>query len=337
MEEILKYRSPIYGFLALWIVFFHIESTVGLPWDVPVFSSLIKCGNICVDVFLFFSGYCCCLSFKRNPQVVSFYKKRFIRVVLPYLILAIPFYSWKTITHYQGLSLGKHILFFILDISGASLWTSEVLTTWFVTAIIVFYLVSPFIVFLSESTKSCIKTCIILILIYIIGMIAIHSFFPGAYRKGCIAFTRFPVFCIGSLCASFSLLPNPNKKVCLYSGVFILVFLGILPAYTILNTLHARREFYWLIYIVFTVPLTYFLYAVIRLTPPSLLRFLSFCGTISLEIYIVHIMIRNVLVWYSITPRLGYWLYLVLPLISIPISFFVYILAHRARQSLSIN
>lgn len=337
MGEVLKYRSPLYGFLALWIIVFHIESTVGLPWNIPVLSPLIQCGNICVDVFLFISGYCCCLSFKKNQDLFSFYKRRVIRVVIPYLILAVPFYLWKTITHYSAFSFGKRSLLFLTDIFGLSLWTNGVLTTWFVTAIILFYLVFPFVFYISSRTQSFIKAFIILALVYCFGIFIIHALFPGVYRKGCIAITRFPVFCLGSLCAFFPFLPNPNKRIALTSSILILLFLGIIPIRSILDSIHANREFYWFVYIVFTIPLVYCLYTFIRFTPPFFRRFLSFCGEISLELYLVHILIRNVLVWYSLTALLGYWFYLILPLVSIPIAYCVSVWANKFRQTLSID
>lgn len=298
-----------------------------------MFSPLIQCGNICVDVFFFISGYCCCLSYKKNPNLFQFYKRRMTRVVLPYLILAVPFYFWKAITHYSAFSFGRRVLLFLADVSGLSLWTNEVLTTWFVTAIVLFYLAFPFVFYISSRTQSCIKAFILLALVYCFGVIVIHTFFPGVYRKGCIAITRFPVFCLGVVCAFYSLLPNPNKRIALISSFFILLFLGIFPIRSILDSAHAGREFYWLVYIVFTIPLIY----CIRFTPLFLLRFLSFCGVISLELYLVHILIRNVLVWYSITPLLGYWLYLILPSVSIPIACGVSVSANRIRHALSID
>lgn len=335
MEEILKYRKPLYGLLALWIIIFHIESTVGLPCDIPIITSLIQSGNICVDVFLIISGYCCCLSYKSKPSPGIFYERRFLRVALPYLILAIPFYLWKTLTHYQEFSLSKRILFFGLDLSGISLFTNGVLTTWFVTAIILFYFLFPIVFYIVEKAKSWFTASLVLVLIYVIIMIVIHSLIPGVYRKGGIAFTRFPIFCIGSICAYYSLLPVPKKKACILSSLFILLFLGLIPVRNLLDALNAGREFYWLIYILFTIPLTYSLYALIRVIPSGIKDFLSFCGVISLELYIVHIIIRNVLVWYSITPQLGFWLYLLLPLVSIPIAFCVFNISNRIRDILS--
>ena len=84
--KILQNRNEIYGFCALWIMVFHIEKQVGLPWHIPFFTPFIQMGNAGVDVFMLLSGYCLCLSFARNPDWKSFYKKRVVRVVLPYLI-----------------------------------------------------------------------------------------------------------------------------------------------------------------------------------------------------------------------------------------------------------
>lgn len=337
MEEILKYRSALYGFLALWIIIFHIESTVGLPLNIPVLSPLIQSGNICVDVFFFFSGYCCCLSYKRKPKLLYFYKRRFVRIVLPYLILAIPFYLWKAFTHYQDLPFRKQLLLFSLDLSGLSLWTNEVLTTWFVTTIVLFYLLFPIVFYISARTKRFITSSLVIAVAYIIGMLLLQSFFPGIYRKGCIAFTRFPIFCIGSLCAYYSLLPKPNKAVCFFSFAFIIILLGFFPVRFFLDSIHAGREWYWLIYILFTIPLVYSIFALLKVLPSWITVFLAFCGVMSLELYIVHILIRNVLVWYNTTQFLEYWLYLLLPLISIPVAYCVSALSNRIRHAFPID
>ncbi len=296
---------------------------------------MIQAGNICVDVFLFISGYCCCLSFKKNPDIIHFYERRFGRLLIPYLILAIPFYLWKTITHFNT-SLVNHAYLFFIDISGFSLWTNGTITTWFVTAIALFYIAFPFLYLLFNKFKSAIIPVLILISLYVLGMISIHSMFPGVYRHGGIALTRFPIFCLGAVCSYYSILPNPSKRVLLLSGVLVLDFLGICPIRGILDHLNATREFYWLSYILFTIPLTYVLYLFIRLLPLRIKGFVSFCGGISLELYIVHILIRNCLVWYSVPNRMGYWLYLFLPLISIPFAYFVSIVSRMIRTKLSV-
>lgn len=66
MESVLKYRNQIYGFLALWILFFHgylrvdVSSILNKSVLIKGIFNFLNIGNCGVDVFLFLSGFCLC-------------------------------------------------------------------------------------------------------------------------------------------------------------------------------------------------------------------------------------------------------------------------------------
>ena len=124
MKEILKYRNQIYGLCAIWIVLFHIQRRLGFP-EVPILTPLLKMGNAGVDVFMFLSGYCLCLSFKRNNDLGRYFKKRVMRVVVPYLVIAIPYFLYKSFFIKSSLSLFAQCKSFFIDLAGVSFWIAS--------------------------------------------------------------------------------------------------------------------------------------------------------------------------------------------------------------------
>ena len=123
MDIVLKYRNEIYGFLALWILFFHIEGNVGMPINIPLITPFLQKGNSAVDVFMFLSGFCLCLSLRREFDLKKFYTKRFKRVVISYLIISIPFFIWKSFEEFSS----NRMAHFLYDLSGLSFWFNKCL------------------------------------------------------------------------------------------------------------------------------------------------------------------------------------------------------------------
>ena len=140
MDRVLNYRAEIFGFLIIWIVVFHIERVVGLPIYLPIITPFIQRGNCAVDIFMFLSGFCLCLSLNREYSLKKFYVKRFKRVVISYLLVAIPFFIWKSLEEFSTIRIAH----FFFDFSGLSFWFRGCQNTWFVHAILAFYIITPF-------------------------------------------------------------------------------------------------------------------------------------------------------------------------------------------------
>lgn len=195
MEIVLKYRNEIYGFLALWIIFFHIERVIGLPLKIPIITQFIQRGNCAVDVFIFLSGFCLCLSLKRNRNLISFYKKRFIRVTIPYLVIATPFFVWKSIEEFSSFRLAH----FFFDLSGLSFWLKGCQNAWFVHAIIVFYIITPLLFTIVRKGVLISFLCLSFMYILILGA---YHYFPISHYS-IVAWSRLPIFFIGIVMAYY--------------------------------------------------------------------------------------------------------------------------------------
>ena len=133
LNVISQERSGVFGLAILWIMLFH--SSLRFDWP-PL--HLIKATGYCgVDVFLFLSGIGLYYSMENDPSPAHFYKKRALRVLLPYAVVAV-FYE-------GGRCLLGHITpaETMANVTFVSYWRDGVQTYWFIAAIVVFYAVYP--------------------------------------------------------------------------------------------------------------------------------------------------------------------------------------------------
>lgn len=310
MDLVLKYRSEIYGVLALWIVFFHIEGGVGCPIYIPLLSSFIQRGNCAVDIFLFLSGFCLCLSLKKSFRIKRFYINRFKRVIISYLIISIPFFIWKCMEENPTAGLSG----FFYDLTGLSFWLSGCLNAWFVHAIIFFYIITP-LLFIIVS-KGFGPTLISIFFLYGIVLFS-HWYLPSFNNIG-IALTRLPIFYMGIILAFYK--PHFEFKekrawvICFIT--YGLIFFMTVPSYY-------KGFVIWVLYATIVVPIIWILSSIFNKLPYSINSALSSLGKISLEIYICHIMIWHIIRFYEFEKLYSYWMFFLLPSLSIPLSFLI--------------
>ena len=239
MDRVLNYRAEIFGFLIIWIVVFHIERVIGLPINLPIVTPFIQRGNCAVDIFMFLSGFCLCLSLKREYNLRKFYAKRFKRVVISYLFVAIPFFIWKSLEEYSTARLAH----FFFDFSGLSFWFRGCQNTWFVHAILAFYIITP--LFFQVIRKDLKYAILCLAILYIINVLA-FVFWP-LYRHSSVALMRMPIFYLGLLLAYY--LPHfdfQNRRI----SLFLFLLLGAL----FLLFVPSRGFYCWALYGFFVIP-----------------------------------------------------------------------------------
>ena len=167
MSKLLEKRNTIYGICAVWIVLFHTFRRIGMPY-IPVLTNIVGIGNMAVDVFFFFSGLCLSLSaHKHNYQKTGwkdYIRRRLSRVLLPYLIVCIPYYSWSAIFESSG-GIGIKAAIFLSNLSSVSFWQKGTQTTWYVYGILMFYILFPGIYTFVQKNGSKRKVCLVLGLI----------------------------------------------------------------------------------------------------------------------------------------------------------------------------
>lgn len=292
-----KYRDAIYGFAILWIVVFHgtaidkVDFSFGthlLDW-LQVFVNL---GGVGVDIFLFLSGICLYFSYIRHPNIRFFYLKRLARVVLPVWTI----YGVYWLIRYWIL---KHSLkAFLGRMSLAQFWISGDQSIWFVALILVLYLLYPVIfhVLFCREKRTVLRFLVLIGMCYI-GIVAVSILVPKWYKLTEIALTRIPVFIFGCWMGQAV---YEQKTVHGIWGVVAFATATLFVVLLNLNLFHGMTRRF--IYLVGGVSLAYCLALIfagidslVSNRKPCILRFLSFVGMFSLELYLSHIMVNQVL------------------------------------------
>lgn len=305
----IPFRDQVYGVLALWIVFFHLSYYIPLEWNIPLVTNFFRLGDAAVDIFLLISGYCITLSLGKDASIRRFYNSRLKRILLSYLIIAIPYFAWKHLL----VSHSSSVLKYLYDLSGASFLYGGILSVWFVIAILLMYLCAPLFY---RIIKRSLPESLLLFAGVILAVIAAHFALP-VFRKSEIAWTRFPVFILGMIIGRYfpSLLTQRNKYAWAASAVFVLALL-IVPykawVSEAVGTFGLRLS-----YLLIVIPFFFFLHWAFLFFPKAIHAPAAKIGRCSLEIYLIHYLLIKILKYYGLLNVAGYWGYLIIPVISI--------------------
>lgn len=148
-------RGYLFGVAALLIVLGHSQNFLSSIFPQKIID-LIGYGGIGVTMFAFLSAIGLWQSLEQNPSVKEFYFKRIKKVLIPYLIIAVPFYL------VYGFWQSRSILDTITDISLIGYWLYG-RGAWYIAWILPVYLVYPF--YKKIALRPVVKTTIALLLI----------------------------------------------------------------------------------------------------------------------------------------------------------------------------
>ena len=104
LSSISKNRRELMGVAAIMVLLCHAPgNNVMMP---SALAEILKYGNVGVDIFLLLSGMGLFYSLDKVDQnkmpIWSWYLKRFIRVLIPYWLIAAPFWIYKVfMSHYS--------------------------------------------------------------------------------------------------------------------------------------------------------------------------------------------------------------------------------------------
>lgn len=285
-----KYRTEMMGLSAILILICHAPgNNVLLP---SVLKSLFSLGGLGVDVFLFLSGLGIWYSLdkfytKEYSQlttqrtklggVIYWYSKRYKRLILTYLLLAVPYYAIFCIV--RNLSFWK----FLLYTSTLGFWT-EHQGIWFVDALIPLYALSPILYrILSNNKTSTIFAFFLILLCYLVCFIPNECADPKLSLLGNFQFVtvRIPSFIAGLWIARYV---KSGKNVSIIAAVATnVVFLSLLCIVKVLH-LPIATSFFAM------VPLVCLLTILCEMLSKSLLHnAVLFMGHISLESYMFNV------------------------------------------------
>lgn len=318
-NPILDSRGVLFGIATLMIVFHHLSNR-GIPGVTVLPESVARVldfvfakAYIGVDIFIFLSAVGLCYSIERNT-VRAFYSNRFRRVAVPWLVIMIPVFIVEDV-----ILCGEGVFEVLLDTTTLRYWidNDNTHTPWFVPYIVALYALFPLIYKLDTKTKH-IGT-VVLLAIFVLANIVFGIYPNYIYSEFTNCFARFPIFLLGVLLAEPLKKSNESGDLKKRYSISFLAAIAVLYVGWYFMNLPTGTDM--LIGGVIALGVIV-LYA--RVIKPimfnGLARLLTFVGTVSLEVYLIHTVIIRVLdasdvpdIWFALQ-------YVLLPVCSVIIA-----------------
>ena len=136
-----KFRSELMGVAAIGILICHAGANkVALGPLLPIFNM----GQLGNALFFMLSGFGLFFSLKKTGNnalsILKWYKKRLIRILVPYLLWCIPFFVYQQVVYPDTNWLNWLYVFSLL-----SYWDGSGGVAWFLSVLIPLYVISPFL------------------------------------------------------------------------------------------------------------------------------------------------------------------------------------------------
>ena len=241
------------------------------------FDKLFGLGNIGVDVFFFLSGVGLFFSIKkRKISFFRWYIRRYKRILIPYFIIAIPWYGSRVFF------TDDTIVNFVLNLTTVSFWL-EHKGAWFVAALVPLYLVSPFFYKLVNNGQGIIFLFLVILICTFCDKI-IPSY--GVFLNVNFVLHRLPCFFIGLFSGSYIL---NKKKINFFS--FLISVLCLIILLKCMHSVNLISEGYIWPSIFILIPFCCCIFNNFK----KVGVFFVLLGKISLESYLMNICLGNLL------------------------------------------
>jgi len=271
--QVSEHRESMMGISMLSIMLFHQYFISMFPFN--IFHYIGYWG---VDIFLLLSGIGLVNSLEKN-KIKTYYERRFIRLV-PSCILC---------------GLTKYLIFVYLGPSviilkeglNIGIWSIASLDLWFIHTIIILYIISPLLHWILNKCPY--ETILIILLLFFINGFTLKPEvgYEWMSPKGITSWTleRLPVFTAGMIISIYNLRLDKNL---IFSALFLLST-GCLDYLSKTNYSIYINQAYQSFTLLLGMPAILFLcISILDVIPNYLKSFLSFLGTYSLELYLVH-------------------------------------------------
>lgn len=275
LRSISTYRTELMGLAATMIIICHAPAN-GVLMPTVLEKVLRSWGGLGVDIFLFLSGVGMYYSLQKRVGMKGWYYHRYTRILVPYLVLSIPYYLFHWIVD------GGGILIFLENISTISFYTRHE-GAWFVAFLIPLYFLTPWIArVIKHINNARFYVFLICILLSVLGII---PFSNGLINNIQVFFRHAPAYILGYWIGKYV---YESKVVTFYRLINYLIV--VLVLYVVFMYIKMPKN--WLI----IVPLLLVVIFFIDNTPNSYTNnFLGFMGKISLESYLLNIYLPVVL------------------------------------------
>lgn len=310
LAGISRYRGELMGAAMLFVILFH----VSLSRD-DLFYGLRRCGNVGVDMFLFLSGVGLWFAWTKQPSVRTFYRRRLLRILPTWLLVAGVFYG----ADYLGQRrFSSNLIDLIGDVTvNWDFWLHDELTFWYVPAIMMLYLFAPHYMrlIMRHPVYRWLPLLMVVWCVMVQWVLPIHR----AVGHIEIFWSRVPIFFIG-----INMGRSVKEQRTLEGSALWLLLLAFAMTFGtsvyLEQVRHGRFPLFVerMLYIPFTVTGVLLLNYVFSRLPQCVNRFLRLVGALSLEVYLLHVQF----VLLHIEPyRLGYWLMFLLTVaITLPLA-----------------
>lgn len=289
-----KYRDELFGIAILTVMFFHFgmlhvdfyEGSQTLSYAVIKWCRYVI-ANVGVDMFVFLSGMGLYYSFSKNGDIGAFYKRRFMRILIPYIIAG-GLHRVVTDMVYTHLSFKQ----MLLNFSFVTFFTEGINNFWFIFFIGTMYLIFPIIYKLVYNEKYGRLWFIVLLALSIAGPIVLYVQNHDLYKNIGIAITRVPIFIVGTYAGR----PIKECRHIPHIAALAIIAIGIVCKYYSLPLSQAGYQARYMTSFFGLSMLFICTYVLRALSKAEILRrILRFFGRYSLEFYLLHIMLWGIL------------------------------------------
>lgn len=277
-----RYRNELMGVAILNVLTLHFLSWTDLHNPTWLVGLLHSFGLLVfTEGFLFLSGFGLYYSFKKRPVQKDFYLKRIKRLLVPYWIISLPFFIlW--------LCQGKYdFAGFLMRVTTLQFWFHGNYTgMWYISISVFLYLLFP-VFYRIINWRSWGVILLLVLSCSLLGLI--YFFFEDYYLMNKIGLSKIPFFIIGIWAGKQSY----NEKAFHYIWIVVLfVVWRFATAFPILEWLCFCESFHRLFGITITCLAIYGVSIVLHNKELKIIRWF---GCYTLEIYILHLMIFEVL------------------------------------------
>lgn len=287
------YRREIMGAASLLVMCCH--STFRWPDSLlmQIVRTAFVSGNVGVELFLLVSGVGLCYAYEKRTSLGRFYLSRYVRLLIPYLLLCIPYWAWR------DLWVGKDV--FYMDVFQLTFLLKGISTYWYITASAVFYLVFPLIYrwihgeyAIAKKITRQMRVTVIFLLCMITLFVTMYRH-PTLYRNTEIAMTRILTFIIGCY------LGGLVKEKCTISGHWLVISAAVCLGIPLMYKMMSMHDYWYrVLYVGFGVALLVVMIWLFQFSwMKGINRILRYCGERSMELYITHVSLRNVFETYD--------------------------------------
>ena len=293
-ELLTKYRMAIFGFAQLWIFLRH--TFFFNDYHFGFIDCLVQIGDCGVDIFMFLSGFGLFFSYQKSESLLSFYRKRVLRIVPTFVISILIFRIVYSIVNGGG----------YLSLANPFWWVNMVFNKyWFIGAIFFLYLSFPIIIKIVKN-----HTCLSLVfaLFFAIGGLLLLRFINmEKLNQLALYFARVPIFVTGTIFAY-------NQELFMKKKLIILSFFLSIPL-----IMYLPKDFQRVSYGLATIGIVTYLPLFLNNLPHFIIRCLNEVGLSSLEFYLIHIFLFSYGILSYIDQYVPYWVCTILVLIFISI------------------